>query len=140
MLMASSPAGWPSRFLTPALTSRNAKHSHLMAHSWTSVSSRSTFSTARKEVTIMVESGTGECGSVGSDRMTHTITATSSRMWSHALVCSCGQGVARRRKWVGGVGCAEVGLGSSRRLGCNESRDALRVCSPAAAGHGEQPT
>ena len=65
-------------------------HMHTCTHTHTHTR-RTMSSTARNEVTTMVESGEGEWGRFGSDRITHTITATSSRMCSQAFLCSCSQ-------------------------------------------------
>jgi hypothetical protein len=62
----------------------HAPHTHAHGHTERTMSSM-----ARKEVTTSVERGAGLFGMVGSERMTHTITTISSRMWSQALVRSC---------------------------------------------------
>lgn len=66
-------------------------------------------STARNELNTREGSGEGECARVGSDSMTHTITATSSRMCSQALVCSWQGGAARRvGRGVSRAACKDV--------------------------------
>lgn len=51
---------------------------------------------------MRVGRGAGAWGSEGSDSMTHTMTAMSSRMCSHALACSCTAANTRRglEHWV----------------------------------------
>ena len=68
----------------------------------------------------MVESGAGEWGRLGSERMTHTMTATSRRMCSQALVRSCGWG---RVGWAGGVG---------GWVGSERARITVRAAAPPA--------
>ena len=89
-------------------TSSSRKHSHLTACRRSSVSSRTTSSTASSEVATRVGTGAGAWGRAGSDSMTHTITATSLRMCSHALLCSCSAAKRSERDAEGGGECACV--------------------------------
>lgn len=101
--------------------------------------------TPRKAVTTRVGNGAGACGSEGSDSITQIMTAMSSRMCSHALVCSCTQRQEEGRcgKKLGGQVHADHGSDATSSWLCSPAQLLLHwhrkcacTCSSRPSGPG----